>query len=106
MFAKLRAFFVASFVALFVQLAVIFIFQITYRGLDCGLLEQRVCSFPIFLKGITELVASINIYSLGAPTILLALIIGAAWRIYRELRKSGMRRRDFVAPSALNTTDL
>jgi disulfide bond formation protein DsbB len=99
MFAKLRSFFIATLVALLAQIVVIFIFQITYRGLDCGLLEQRICSFPIFLKGITELVASVNVYSLGLPTILLALILGASWRMYKDLRESGMRRRDILTPS-------
>lgn len=98
MIFKYRSFFIASIIALLLQIAAIFIFKILYTGMDCGLLERRICSLPIFLKGVTELVASINIYTLGIPTILLALLFGGVWRMYRELRDDGVRRRDILNP--------
>lgn len=91
-----RSFFIATLIALVVQTTAIFVAKLAYTGMDCGLLERRICSFPVFLEGVTQLVASINIYTLGIPTILLALLFGAAWRMYRELRKDGMRHRDFL----------
>jgi uncharacterized membrane protein YdjX (TVP38/TMEM64 family) len=94
--AKLRSFFIAALVALALQIAAIFVAKLAYSGMDCGLLERRICSFPVFVEGVTYLVASINIYTLGLPTILMALLFGAAWRMYRELRQSGMRHRDFL----------
>lgn len=95
---RYRSFFLAAILAFAIEIVVIFVFQILYRGLDCGLLEQRICSLPVFFSGITQLVASINIYTLGLPTILLALLIGGAWRMYKELRQSGVRRRDLITP--------
>ncbi len=93
---KHRSFFIATCVALLVQIAAILIAKLATSGMDCGLLEGRICSFPVFLKGTAELVASINMYTLGLPTILMALLIGGAYRMYRQLRESGMRRRDFL----------
>lgn len=96
MIFKHRSFFVAALIALLVQLVAIFIAKLAYTGMDCGLLEHRICSFSVFLEGTAQLVASINIYTLGIPTILLALLFGAAWRMYRQLREGGMRHRDFL----------
>ncbi|MHB1087132.1 MAG: hypothetical protein ACYCZ0_05285 [Minisyncoccota bacterium] len=91
-----RSFFIASLIALIVQVAAIFVAKLAYTGMDCGLLERRICSFPVFLEGVTELVASINIYTLGIPTILLALLIGAGWRLYSQLRRDGMKPTDLL----------
>ncbi|TSC62198.1 MAG: hypothetical protein Athens041674_545 [Parcubacteria group bacterium Athens0416_74] len=91
-----RSFFIASLIALVVQVAAIFIAKLAYTGMDCGLLERRICSFPVFLEGVTELVASINMYTLGIPTILLALLIGAGWRLYSQLRRDGMKPTDLL----------
>lgn len=96
MFFLNRSFITAAVIAFFIEVAAIFVVKLAYTGVDCGLLEQRICSLPVFFEGVAYLVASINIYTLGIPTILLALVIGAVWRIYRELRDSGMRRRDII----------
>lgn len=96
MIFKHRSFFVAACIALILQILAILLAKLAYSGMDCGLLEGRICSFPIFLKGTAQLVASINIYTLGIPTIALALLFGAAWRMYRDLRKDGMRHRDIL----------
>lgn len=98
MIFKHRSFFIATLLALVVQVAAILVAKLATSGMDCGLTEQRVCSFDVFLQGSAQLVASINIYTLGVPTIALALLFGTMWRIYRELRDGGMRRRDFLLP--------
>lgn len=94
---KYRSFFIAAFFALLFQVAFIFIFKIASNGFDCGIFERRVCSPAIFVSGIMQLVASINMYTLGIPTIALALLTGGAWRMYRELRKDGLKLTDLLS---------
>ena len=96
MFQKYLSFALAASLAMLVQVAAIFTYKMTYFGMDCGLLEERICTFPVFLDGVTQIVASINLYTLGIPTIAIALIFGSVWRMYRTLRESGMRRRDLL----------
>jgi|GEM_PF-4457157 len=91
-----RSFIIAAVLAFLLQVTAIFLFKIAYNGLDCGLLEQRVCSLPVFFDGVAYLVASINFYTLGLPTIILALLFGGAWRMYGELRKDGMKPTDLL----------
>lgn len=91
-----RSFFIAALLAFIIEVVAIFLAKLASTGMDCGLLEQRICSLPVFIEGVTYLVASINIYTLGIPTVLLALLIGALWRIYKELRRSGATLTDFL----------
>ena len=95
--SRFRSFFIATALALLLQIVAIFLAKLTYTGMDCGLLERRICSFPVFLEGVTQLVASINLYTLGIPTIIMALLFGAAWRMYKELRSDGMKPTDFLS---------
>ena len=83
--------------AFVLQIVAIFLAKILYTGMDCGLLEQRICSLPVFLDGVAYLAASINLYTLGIPTIVLALLFGGAWRMYKELRASGATTTDFLS---------
>lgn len=91
-----RSFFIAAFFAFIIEVAAILVVKLASTGMDCGLLEQRICSFATFTQGVAYLVASINLYTLGIPTILLALLIGAMWRIYKDLRSKGAKLTDFL----------
>lgn len=83
--------------AFVLQIVAIIIAKIVSTGMDCGLLERRVCTLPVFLDGVAYLAASINLYTLGIPTIVLALLFGGAWRLYKELRQDGATTTDFLS---------
>lgn len=97
MILKYRSFFLAALLAFILQIAVLFVVKLLLAGMDCGLLEKRICSLPVFLDGVAYLAASINLYTLGIPTIVLALLFGGAWRMYKELRAGGATAADFLS---------
>lgn len=96
MMRRFLSFALVATAAFTLQIAAIFVARLAYSGMDCGLFEQRICSLPVFLDGVAYLAASINVYTLGIPTIVLALLFAGAWRMYKELRASGATMTDFL----------